>query len=436
MFDLIFAMIFGAFSGVLIGLLPGFGMSTCLLLFSPFLIQQSLLFCLLFYCCASSSSQYFGSVTTLALRIPGETTSLPLLEIMKNNQFSKRVGDIYFLTSFGSLFASLLSGILIILFYSYFLSFIEYLKTYVMFVFCVAGFFLCVFFSGNKTLMSLSLFIFGWCVSKIGYDSIQNINFLTFDNVYLYGGIPTLPVIMGMYAIPSLIKMFSYVNGIEKSTNQISLTKTKVSLIIENYKTMIISSFVGFVMGLIPYLGSGMSSYAGYFLDKNMRKNNFVSNAVASETANNSANLSVLIPLVFLGIAIIPSEFLLLEILPLGNKALNFLDIQSYLMTMFLLLLVSNIASFYLSWNFVRSILNLINRINYLVPWILIIGITGSILYIGNDYNQALYYFIVFLFSSAFGLCFRNKDLLPFVYAFMLQNNFENVLYRMMIIYL
>ena len=436
MFDLTLAMIFGTLSGVLIGLLPGFGMSTCLLLFSPFLIQQSLIFCLLFYCCASSASQYFGSVTTLSLRIPGETTSLPLLEIMKNNDFSKRIGDIYFLTSFGSLLASLISGILIIVFYSYFLSFVEYLKTYVMFVFCIFGFILCVFFSENKIWISLLLFIFGWIVSKIGYDSIQNINFLTFDNVYLYGGIPTLPIIMGMYAIPGLIKMFSYVNAIEKSKNQISLTKRKISLIIENYKTMIISSFVGFVMGLIPYLGSGASSYVGYFLNKKMKRNDFVSNAVASETANNSANLSVLIPLVFLGIAIIPSEFLLLEMLPLGNKALNFFEIQSYLIVMFLFLLVSNISSFYLSWNFVRPILNLMNAINYFIPSILIIGVTASILYIGNNYNQALYYFIVFVFSSAFGLCFRNKDLLPFVYAFMLQNSFENVLYRMIIIYL
>ena len=436
MFDLTLAMIFGTLSGVLIGLLPGFGMSTCLLLFSPFLIQQSLIFCLLFYCCASSASQYFGSVTTLSLRIPGETTSLPLLEIMKNNDFSKRIGDIYFLTSFGSLFASLITGAIIILFYSYFLFFIGYLKTYVMFVFCILGFFLCVFFSENKVLVSLFLFIFGWTISKIGYDSIQNINFLTFDNVYLYGGIPTLPVIMGIYAIPSLIKMFSYVKNIEKTTSQVLLTKSKILLISENYKTIFISSFVGFIMGLIPYLGSGMSSYIGYFLDKKRQKNDFVSNAVASETANNSANLSVLVPLVFLGIAIIPSEFLLLEILPLGNKALTFIDIQPYLIIMFFLLLFSNIFCFYLSWNFIQLILNLISKLNYFVPIILIIGIICSILYIGNDYNQAFYYLIVFVFSGIFGIYFNSKDLLPFIYAFMLQNNFENVLYRMMIIYL
>jgi putative tricarboxylic transport membrane protein len=436
MFDLIFAMIFGTLSGVFIGLLPGFGISTCLLLFSPFLIQQSLVFCLLFYCCASSASQYFGSVTTLSLRIPGETTSLPLLEIMKNNDFSRRIGDIYFLTSFGSLFASLISAALIIFFYSYFLSFIDYLKTYMMFVFCILGFFLCVFFSENKIFTSLFLFTFGWTISKIGYDSVQNINFLTFDNVYLYGGIPSLPVIMGAYAIPSLIKMFSYVKNVEKTTSQVLLTKSKMFLIIENYKTILISSFIGFVMGLIPYLGSGMSSYIGYFLDKKRKKNDFVSNAVASETANNSANLSVLIPLVFLGIAIIPSEFLLLELLPLGNKALTFIDIQPYLIMMFFLLLFSNIFCFYLSWNFVQFMLKLVSKLNYFFPIILIIGIVFSIFYIGNNYNQALYYLIIFVFFGIFGIYFSNKDLLPFVYAFMLQNNFENVLYRMMIIYL
>lgn len=433
--ELIFAMIFGTLSGAIIGLLPGFGMSTCLLLLTPLLIQKSLIFCLLFYCCASSASQYFGSITTLSFRVPGETTSFPLLEIMKNNDFSKRLGDIYFLTSFGSLFASFISGILILIFYSYLFSFIGYLKTYVMFVFLIIGFVLCIFFSENKIFTSLLLFVFGWTISKIGYDSVQNINFLTFDNVYLYGGIPTLPVIMGVYAIPSLIKMFSYTKSIEKTNDVFFLTKSKTLLILENYKTMIISSFVGFILGLIPYLGNGMSSYISYFLNKKMKNNDFVSNATASETANNSANLSVLIPLVFLGIAIIPSEFLLLEILPLGNKALTFNDIQPYIMIMFLLLLISNVVCFYFSWKLIDPILQMMKKFNYFVPLILTFGILFSVLFMGNEYNQIVYYFLIFCMSSAFGIYFQEKNLLPFVYAFMLQNNFENTIYKMIVIY-
>jgi putative tricarboxylic transport membrane protein len=263
---------------------------------------------------------------------------------------------------------------------------------------------------------------------------VQDVNFLTFDNIYLYGGIPTLPVIMGVYAIPSLLKMISSVNFTNQVHDKIDLTKSKFDLISENYKTMIFSSFVGFIMGLIPYLGNGMSSYISYFLDKK-KKNDFVSNATASETANNSANLSVLIPLIFLGIAIIPSEFILLEILPIGNKALNFIEIEPYLIYMFFLLLFANIFSFYLSWNFIFPILQIMKKLNYVLPLVLILGITFSVLFVGDEYSQSLYYFLIFIVSSLFGIYFREKNLLPFIYAFMLQNNFENTIYKMMLIY-
>lgn len=434
--ELIIASFLGTIAGIFVGLLPGFGMSVCLLLFSPLLIQQSLIFSLLFYCCASSASQYFGSITTFAFKIPGESTSFPLLELMKNNDFLKKIGDAYFLTSFGSLFASIFSGILIIVFYPYLSLFTGYLKTYVVFFFCILGFILCVLFSENKIHISLFLFLFGWITGKVGFDQIHNSNFLTFDNVYLYGGIPTLPVIMGIYAIPSLYKMFLYSKNMQQTKNQIILSETKLSLIMNNYKTMIVSSFVGFIMGLIPYMGNATSSYVSYFLDKKINKNNYISNAIASETANNSANLSVLIPLVFLGIAIIPSEFLLLEILPLGNKTMNLIEIKSYFIIIFFLLLVSNILCFYASWNFILPLINMMKTFNILVPLLLFFGVTFAVLYIGYDYSQFVYYLITLLLFSIIGICFHKKDMLPFIYAFFLQNHFESILYRFMTLYI
>ena len=426
----------GTFSGAIVGLLPGFGLTLCLLIVFPLLIKQSLIFCLLFYCCASSASQYFGSVTTLSFRIPGETTSLPLLELMKDKDFLKRIDDVYFLTSFGSFFASLFSGIIILIFYEILLTFTVYLKTYIIFIFCILGFFLCIAFSSNRLTTSFILFFGGWVISKIGYDQINNINFLTFNNVYLYGGIPTIPLIMGLYAIPSLIKMISYTKKIE-STNDIlnKFSHTKVQLILSNYKTIIFSSIIGFFMGLLPYVGSSMSSYVSFFFDKKKKTKDLVSNAVASETANNAANISVLIPLIFLGIAIIPSEFLLLEILPLGNNSLTIEKIEPYYTSMFVLLFFSNVLCFYSSWLLIKPIKSLLIATTYVLPIFLISFVLVGIMYIGNSYVQLEYYLFVFTISSFFGLILKKLDLIPFMYAFMLQNHYEGILYKITHIY-
>jgi hypothetical protein len=46
-----------------------------------------------------------------------------------------------------------------------------------------------------------------------------------------------------------------------------------------------------------------------------------------------------------------------------------------------------------------------------------------------------LYYIVVLIVFSIFGLILRNYDLLPFVYAFLLQNNIEQIVYRIYKVY-
>ena len=163
--ELISAAITGTVAGILIGLLPGLGTTSFLLMCFPFLIKQSFIFCIVFYCIVSSTSQYFGSITTLTFGIPGESTSLPLFSIKDKLSDLNKLNETYYLCAFGSLTASLFS--LIILFFSadFFLSNIFYLKSYISLFFAIIGIFLCVFYSGNKVITSIILLLTGWFFS-------------------------------------------------------------------------------------------------------------------------------------------------------------------------------------------------------------------------------------------------------------------------------
>lgn len=111
--ELVLASFYGILAGILVGLLPGLGTTAFLIICFPFLIKQSLLFCILFYCVLSSTSQYFGSITTLTLGIPGENTSLPLFSIRKKIIENSNLNQVYYLCALGSLLASLLSCVLL-----------------------------------------------------------------------------------------------------------------------------------------------------------------------------------------------------------------------------------------------------------------------------------------------------------------------------------
>ena len=427
--DLILATAFGTFAGAFVGLIPGFGMSSMLLLSAPLLIQHSVVSCIIFYCCACSAAQYFGSVTTIGLRVPGESTSVPLLEVIKKTD---RLGDLFFITSFGSLVGSIVSGVLIVGLFSILSTSVFYMKTMFLFWFSMLGVVMCVVGGGNHPLVSMMLLVLGWCVAKVGYDGVHNVDFMTFGNQYLYGGIPTLPVLLGIYAIPGLVALsrmsqVSYVN--------LSVATPKLALITSSFITIIQSSIIGFVSGLIPYVGSGISSLVAYLFSKKTAKDH-IQHAVASETANNAASISVLVPLLFLGIAIVPSEFLLLEILPFGNLSFSAELLKFYLPSIALCIVASNLISFATSWKLASQLTSIVSKTKQALPIVLAVAMFCSVLYIGSEYNQGLYYLIVLAVFSGVGLLLRDYNSLPFVYGLLLQNSFEGTLYKVIQLYL
>lgn len=428
--DIFFATIIGCILGTAVGLLPGFGISIGLLLLIPLLMNQSLIFCIIVYCAATTTSQYFGSVTALSLRIPGENTSFPILEAIKDKKSSN---DLYFLTSWGSFAASILSFVLLGILYLTVIETTFYLQTWITLACGIIGFILCILFTDNKIAVSMILFIFGWCVGKIGYDISTNSNFLTFNNIYLYGGIPNISVLIGLYAVPNLIKLFKYNNlSIYIDDN---CFRPSVKILKMYTPTILISSFIGFICGLIPFLGNTVSSFISYSLDKLLPKNTYKSNIVASETANNSANISVLIPLLFLGVAIVPSEFIFLDILASGYHVLSFAVIKENILSLFLSLLAVNFFAFVCSWKMVYSLAKIIMHYQKIIACIISILLIGTIAYMGETYNQMLYYFAVLVIFTCVGLCFARWNFIPFIYAFLLQSNLESIIYRFIKLY-
>lgn len=424
----------GLIGGIIIGLLPGLGTTTFLLISFPFLVDKSLLFCITFYCVLSSVSQYFGSITTLSFGIPGENTSLPLFSIrdtiLKNNAMS----ETYFLCAVGSFTASLLSGIIFYLTLDIYNNLI-YIKSYVSLGCAVIGLIFCVLYSSNKIFISTLLLIAGWIFSKIGYDDIYNTEFLTFNNPYLYAGLPSLPVLLGIYAIPSLLIMAKESNRITYSLYKNQEFFNKKISILNNSTTILRSSIVGYICGLIPYAGNGISSFMAFLIEKKLKPNDYIAQATASESANNSANLSVLVPLLLLGIAIVPSEFVLLEILLSSNQYVSWNSLQNNYLYLVVCLIVTNLLAFYLSWKCVDIINKLLVIAKYYAPFCGLLLVILTVWFLGMDSNQGTYYFIVLIVFSVIGILLRSQDLMPFTYAFLLQNNIEQLVYRIYQIY-
>lgn len=434
--EYVFSVLLGTIAGILIGLLPGVGTSSFLLFISFLILDQSLLFYIIFYSTLASVSQYFGSITTLSFGIPGETTSLPLLSIRDKILQSNRVNEAHFLCAYGSLIASVISLLSMYILIDIFLQSIFYIKTYVILICSGMGIILCILYSNNKKIVSIFLIILGWLSSKIGYDPIYDLTFLTFDNIYLYSGIPILPVLLGIYAIPNMLKASYNLKTLVIENTTTKDRNIQNMLTIRYIFSIIRGTTVGFISGLIPYTGNSLSSYLAFLIEKKFKPNNHMCQATAAESANNAANISVLIPLLLLGIAIVPSEFILLELINSSAKVSPWKTIVENINILAVCILVANIIAFIVSWKCLSNIEFLLSKIKIWLLASIVLLIIISVYLIGYDNGQEMYYLVILSVFTILGILLKTYDLLPFVYAFLLQNNIEQILYRFFKIYL
>lgn len=425
MLETIIPLLLGIFVGILVGLAPGVGITTSVVFMYGFLSEQNLLFNLIFYSTVLSTSQYFGSIPTLILGIPGETTGLPLMKLREQIIKDNKLDDVLFGTSIGSFFAAIFSCIICWYLIQNFSNILFYLKTYMILIFSLIGFILSVVFSDNKMYQSFLLFALGWICSKIGFNVQTKEDFLTFGNIYLFGGLPTISVIFGIYGISKILDFFSIDKiNIEYNTK----IKSRISIIVEHKFVIIRSSIIGFISGLIPFCGNYMSSFIAFFVQKKISPNDYTSLAISSETANNSGYISILFPLLALGIALTPTEYIFLDILEQANISINKNNIQNILTTFFVTLIVANILCMFISWKMINLTIMFYKKIHLFVPIFFIAFGIFTIYNAGEKYSQEVYYLIIFVIFSFIGIMFRKRDMIPFIFAFLLQNNIENAL--------
>jgi putative tricarboxylic transport membrane protein len=289
--------------------------------------------------------------------------------------------------------------------------------------------------SGNiikNTLMCA----FAYFLGSIGTHSYHHEGtFMTFGNADLTTGIPMFPVVLALFIIPQLYQAYK----IRNTKVSVDQYKFDVSLHFKNFfkhwRSSVRGTVLGFFGGLVPGLSTTLSSTLSYTVEKRMEKDyspGSMKCLIASETANNSGSFSMLIPLLILGIPIVPSEALLYDI----NASKGFIfgastfDIQIFYGVVFVLML-ANVVSLIMCWPFAKyvSLVNALDKriVNSIIMCVLFV----IMLYIGSYTWQSFYYFVVFLLLLPMSYVLRNENTLPLIFIFLVQDRLETLFYRM-----
>lgn len=420
--------------GVIVGLIPALGATLTMILLYPLLMQFEPLTLILFYAIMVNARDFSGSVSAISFGLLGEITSIPALKerhlIVQDNRQLNALRN----TMLGSLFGMFFGTALLYFSVTQSVNYPFLLRSDVLalFILITAGFL--TFWTSNKWYTNILLMTAGYFLGEIGFDTIKNREFFTFDNAYLSGGIPILPLLFGLYAVPKMIQIAS-----ETKPSGNLETGQKIDIPV-GFLTMVRGSLIGSIAGLVPFIGTTISSNIAHFLEQKFHSANNSHDALrrvsAAETANNAGQVTMLIPLLVLGIALQPSELILLDMLESkGWLASTSVDWVLLIGLMAALTMGSLITAF-ICYNAVKKLLSWFSIYFKHIVSLLILITVIDIVYIGYTADQIFYYTTVFVLSAITGLSLQKKiDFVPLILMFLLHHSFSDVVQRLPLIY-
>ncbi|WP_032469182.1 tripartite tricarboxylate transporter permease [Vibrio mimicus] len=234
--------------------------------------------------------------------------------------------------------------------------------------------------------MMLGLGIF---LGTIGIDRSYNTMTYTFNQEWLFGGVPLVPTVIGLFAMSQAFVLLSQ----KGNDSQVTTYKGKgrfsgMQVVMKHKWTAIRSAILGVIMGLLPGVGEFGSQFFSYTLAQKLSKQpeTFGQGAeeglIASETSNNAVTASVMVPLLAFGIpadalmAMVLSVFMVHNYIP-GPTL--FAERPEFISGLYIALFLINIVAFiYLTFSS-KWIVNLTRiRGRFIGALILVLGFIGS----------------------------------------------------------
>ncbi len=303
------ACFIGALIGTIVGVLPGLGPTATMALMLPFTLRFPPETGLIMMAGVWFGAMYGGSTTSILVNIPGEAASV--VTCIDGYQMAKkgRAGAALTASAVGSWIAGTL-GIIGLQFFAPVLGNAalsfgppEYL-TFMIFAFVLLS-----NLASEAPVKGMLMIGLGLFISCIGINPMDSVPRFTWGSNQLMLGIDFLPIAMGFFGIAEILNIAveTYVVPEVKKLRfrELYPSKTEMRRCIA---PVFRGSILGFFIGLLPGPCTVISTFISYSIEKRISKRpeEFGSGAIEGvagpESANNSAVLGSMIPLLTLGI--------------------------------------------------------------------------------------------------------------------------------------
>lgn len=401
--------------GLIVGMMPGVALSVATLVSIPILIQLDFNQIISFFVCIGIASQFSNSVIAIYAGIPGDFTALPIVSERKNLLKYYSIKENLFRTATASSIGTLIGILFTLAFFMILSPYSKWLmRSETLFIVLIIIILGGLFWPMNKFLTNVFLVFTGSFIGIIGYYPTFQVDILTFGNSYLYSGIPVMAGLLALYAFPNVINLSATLKT-AKLTN--STTKTKQTPPKFFYANSLMGASIGCVCGLIPLISAWSASSTAYTISKRINAKS-INHAICSESANSAAYVTLIAPLLVFGVAIIPSEVILIELLRFEGwtaKSVNYNTFFVLIIMSIITILVSYSCSTFMAKSLVQFMIKNHNKLLLLTFSLLF----GSLYFMGKYTSELEMYFLTFFVLCPIGLIMHHRkiDPLPLIFS-------------------
>ncbi|MDL2272088.1 tripartite tricarboxylate transporter permease [Desulfovibrio sp. OttesenSCG-928-I05] len=313
----------GVVVGMFVGAMPGLGPSIGIALLIPFTYSMDPQYALLLLVSLYMAAEYGGSISAILLSTPGTAAAAATVVDGYPMKMQGRSQEALGVSLTASSFGGMIGAIALILFAQPLAQAALLISPAGYFAIGLFGLTTVASLSGGSMLKGLLGAGLGLAVATAGIDPISGTPRFTFGYFELFEGVPVLSALIGLFALSEAFVMTEQPGGLGSVKTKFGVLFIGFAQIKRLFSTMVMGSFVGTVLGILPGVGGNIACWVAYARAKKQSGHPETfgkgepKGVAAPEAANNATVGGAIIPMLSLGVPGSPTTAVLMGALVL-----------------------------------------------------------------------------------------------------------------------
>jgi len=387
--DVIWTIVATSFFGLFVGAMPGLTATMATALLVPFTFFMEPVPAIAAIVTATAMAIFSGDIPGALLRIPGTPASAAYVDeayaMTRKGQADQALGAGLVFSAIGGLF-----GTAVLIWAAPALAEIALkFSSFEYFWLSCLGLTCAVLIATDRPLKGLIALSFGLLIACVGVNNPAGYQRFSFGISDLLGGVSFIPVLIGMFAIPEVLRSAVDSGGARVADARIDSVFRHMGHYAWKYKTGVLrGSATGTLIGALPGAGADIAAWISYAISKKFSKERekfgtgHVEGIIESGAANNASLAGAWVPAMVFGI---PGDSITaIAIGVLYLKGLNpgptlFLNKPDAVYAIFMVFVLANLMMVPMGWLAIKSAKQLL-RVpkEILMPVILLNCIVGA----------------------------------------------------------